>query len=515
MNRVEDRRRNFKKGVDQDEARRRREDATSVLRKQAREENLQKRRNIVPVSTNTAGEGGQDGLATQQKEAFGATEMKQLVADVMHHNPDIQLRATQKFRKILSIETSPPIASVIETGVVPRFVQFLKDFTRPELQFEAAWALTNIASGTAQQTQVVTDAGAVPVFVQILTSPNDDVREQAVWALGNIAGDSTRCRDLVLESGGLPPLLNQLRESEKLTMLRNATWALSNLCRGKPPAPFDWVAPALGTLSRLVYSGDVEVLTDACWALSYLSDGKNEQIEAVIQCGVCKRLVELLLHSSPVVQTPALRTVGNIVTGNDVQTQVILQCGALPNLLTLLASPKKAIRKEACWTISNITAGNRDQINEVIQCGLIPALTNLLATAEFDIKKEAAWAISNATSGGVARQVEYIVQCGCIKPLCDIFDTNESKIITVALDALENILNVGKQKQRDQSLPENPYCTLVDSSGGISKIEALQDDACEEVYQKAVSLLEKFFVVTEVEDGNGAEAPEGGNFRFE
>merc|ERR1719487_653213 len=169
-------------------------------------------------------------------------------------------------------------------------------------------------------------------------------------------------------------------------MMRNATWTLCNLCRGKPPPPFDWVSPCLATLANLIYSGDVEVLTDACWALSYLSDGTNDRIAAVIQAGVCRRLVELLTHTSPLVQTPALRAVGNIVTGDDHQTQVIIQSGALPSLLKLLSHAKKAIRKETCWTISNITAGNRDQIQEVINHSLIQPLVQLLSMAEFDIK---------------------------------------------------------------------------------------------------------------------------------
>merc|ERR1712232_191145 len=70
---------------------------------------------------------------------------------------------------------------------------------------------------------------------------------------------------------------------------------------------------------------------------------------------------------------------------------------------------------------------------------------------------------------------------------------SDTKIIGVALEATENILKVGKTKQQENGLPENPICALVEQADGLAKIESLQEDANEEVYQKAMHILENYF----------------------
>ena len=53
-------------------------------------------------------------------------------------------------------------------------------------------------------------------------------------------------------------------------------------------------------------------------------------------------------------QTAALRAVGNIVTGTDEQTQVVLNCDALQHFPALLTHPKEKINKVKSLFIQNL-----------------------------------------------------------------------------------------------------------------------------------------------------------------
>ena len=105
-----------------------------------------------------------------------------------------RFKSTQGVRKLLSRVQDPPVSEVVAAGLVPVLHGMLGDNSKPQLQFEALWALTNVASSNL--TGAVCDenpgnplhCNCVPDCVRLLSSPSPDVKEQAIWCLGNIAG---------------------------------------------------------------------------------------------------------------------------------------------------------------------------------------------------------------------------------------------------------------------------------------------------------------------------------------
>lgn len=402
-------------------------------------------------------------------------------------------RGVTSVRKMLSTEKNPPIADVINSGVVPKIVELLSCDDQPGIQFEAAWALTNVASGKTDQTRYVVSCGAVPVFIRLLLSPHIDVCDQAVWALGNIAGDGAECRDLVLKHGILPPLLNVIQNSlntikESITLLRNATWTLSNLCRGKPHPVFDEVRPILDAIPALLATNDHDVIVDALWAISHMSDN-DEAIPSVLLCnGLVDKLALALTFKDHMIITPALRSLGNIVTGTNEQTQAVLDAGVLPSLKNLLYAPRRAIQKEVCWMISNIAAGTKDQIQQLITAGIFPSMLDVMKTVTYEVKREACWCICNASINGSREQIEYIVKVGGIEKLIEFLDCSDIRIVIAVEEALDSILAKGQQQDGT-----NIYGNFVEAAGGIEKLEELQSHNNDKVYEKAQKLLIEYF----------------------
>ncbi|CAM9341292.1 unnamed protein product [Phaeothamnion confervicola] len=509
-------------------ARRRRMETGVQLRKQKREEGVAKRRNVSTTHSVEPCAAPADGSPTPApRRTYKRSEIPALTALLWSADPADRHDGARGLRKLLSVEADPPARVVVDAGALPGLVALLSLEGHKDAQFEAAWALTNVAS--SDLTASVADSGAIPPLCALLMHAEPDLREQSAWCLGNVAGDCTTLRDAVIAGGAADGLLANIAQPHSMSLLSNTVWALSNLCRGKPQPPAELnlvgrVAPALAAALRHDDEKVREaVQVDSAWALSYLSDGDDSRIEAVVAAGVVVPLVGLLWSDNNTVVTPALRALGNIVTGSDGPTQAVIEGGALPALAALTRHARKNIRKEACWTISNIAAGTPRQasftekkagIDALCACeGLMAGVVDQLAAGEYEVQKEAAWVLSNACTGGAARHVAALVAAGAIPALCRMLTLPDARLVMACLEGLEALL-------KHDTAADGAYVRAIDEADGLDALSDLQNHQNEKIYERAARILETYFGADSDEDddwtanggGSGAEnlAPQAG-----
>ncbi|KAI6177585.1 Importin alpha-3 subunit [Aphelenchoides bicaudatus] len=426
--------------------------------------------------------------STKNDELFPQT-LDDFVKEAEDDDPVVRLGGVTKIRNMLSSDKSPPIKHVIDSGILPILVDYLES-NDTQLQFESAWALTNIASGNNDQTKAVVDAGAVPIFIRLLSSNDSKVVEQAVWALGNIIGDGPYNREICIRAGVVDPLIQLVQPKIPIKFLRNLNWVLQNLCRGNDSTlPADVVTKLLPVFRQLLQHKDPEVLQTSLWALTYIGKQGSERIQMIVDADIIPHAVPLLSHKNTKVLTAAISFAGEIATGTDVQTQILLDENILDYVSHLLWHPDENINKVAMWLLSNVAAGDVYQLQAIIDANLLPTIIEFLTIEDYSTRKEAVWTVANFATKGNNHQLKELLDNGVVVPLCSMLQASDTKMVELVLETLNNILT---------ELPEQRRLVLrqLIKHKQLEVIEELKSDNNTKVHAFAIKLLDKLLLIS-------------------
>ena len=431
--------------------------------------------------------------------------LDQLVKGCASNDINTNIECCTRIRKLLFVENSPPIDEVVKAGAIPHLVSLLDDkklATKTsvstsdnannndlansklmhQLQYEALWALSNIAS-SSQHTSILVEKspGLISRLAQFLLSPDNKVAEQSAWALSNIAGLAPQYLDNILSANGLKNLiqfekrcldqlaemmrqiniksgnknifdwnnevlLNDDRVKSMLRILSTIAWTLSNFVREKPLNVNFWKDIVLGFQQLLLLSDD-KIAADCCWGLYRITKhGNNENkeneenkdnvgVELLHSYGVLGVVINRCLsNKNMAVFKPAIYTIINVTNCNDKQTNYLIESGLLYHLCQLLNccsnnnNNNNSNNKDdnnvyyirmACLAISNIAAGTLQQINAIMNCNnLIDIIIGFISCDQIDIKFEAMHVVSNIANNQNLNQILCLVRKGVIKAIC-------------------------------------------------------------------------------------------------
>ena len=115
----------------------------------------------------------------------------------------------------------------------------------------------------------------------------------------------------------------------------------------------------LPLLNLREYAIDTKLLQEACWVISNITAGTEEQVDKAFEANLCPSLINLLDKAPFKILKQALRAIGNAACGqSENQIRYLVDCGVIHSMMNLLECND-----------SEILLTVMDGLNNILQCG--------------------------------------------------------------------------------------------------------------------------------------------------
>ena len=260
---------------------------------------------------------------------------------------------------------------------------------------------TNLADpATDDNRQQLVNAGAIPVLVQLLSSPDMDVQYYCTTALSNIAVDASNRKKLAQTASKLVQSLVQLMDSGTPKVQCQAALALRNLASDEKYQLEIVRARGLQPLLRLVHSSYLPFILSGVACIRNISiHPLNES--PIIDAGFLKPLVELLGSTdNEEIQCHAISTLRNLAASSDRNKQLVLEAGAVQKCKELVLQVPLSVQSEMTAAIA-VLALSDDLKSHLLNLGVFDVLIPLTDSESIEVQGNSAAALGNLSSKGM------------------------------------------------------------------------------------------------------------------
>ncbi|RGP68971.1 vacuolar 8 [Fusarium sporotrichioides] len=331
-----------------------------------------------------------------------------LIRQMMSPNVEVQCNAVGCITNLATHEENK--AKIARSGALGPLTRLAKSRDM-RVQRNATGALLNmthsgmlrdpewmpVLTRVDENRQQLVNAGAIPVLVQLLSSPDVDVQYYCTTALSNIAVDASNRRKLAQSEPKLVQSLVNLMDSTSPKVQCQAALALRNLASDEKYQLDIVRANGLHPLLRLLQSSYLPLILSAVACIRNISiHPLNES--PIIETNFLKPLVDLLGSTdNEEIQCHAISTLRNLAASSDRNKALVLDAGAVQKCKQLVLDVPITVQSEMTAAIA-VLALSDDLKSHLLNLGVCGVLIPLTHSPSIEVQGNSAAALGNLSS---------------------------------------------------------------------------------------------------------------------
>ncbi|XP_047316097.1 U-box domain-containing protein 14 [Impatiens glandulifera] len=273
-----------------------------------------------------------------------------------------------------------------DRGAIDVLIHKLADNSNPEQQRAAAGELRLLAKRNADNRVCIADAGAIPLLVELLASPDSRTQEHSVTALLNLSINDAN-KGAIVNSGAISDIVDVLKKGS-MEARENAAATLFSLSVVDENKVAIGAAGAIPALIELLCEGTPRGKKDAATAIFNLSIYQGNKVRAV-RAGIVVPLMGLLKDAGSGMVDEALAILA-ILANHQEGKSAISQAEPIGVLVEVIRTGSPRNRENAAailWSL--LCMGDESCLVEARDVGAEEALKELCENGTDRAKRKA------------------------------------------------------------------------------------------------------------------------------